>query len=1013
MNKKKLKRMRLFILTMVFLITISENLEAQSINIKGFGEIPVTKKEDSYLIKIGKFGEFTFKGDLESQDLSADLNMEQLSNFPGFKVLSKLGLQNIYLNISQDGLFLNAQADTKSSLKKVCDLFRITTPYIDISAAIAPKSLDLEGNLEFSDGPVAFFSVKKTGTVVKFNSAQISSTLEAGSTALGFSTNLLIKPTTYDPELDCIYSFSYDLVTQTLTGSGSMMSTWVNPLGTSKFLDPETIVFSNAAIELGINVATLLPVNLGFAIEHGKLFTLDFAVDVSIDPVGKEVAFAGSREKMNTNDFTTFLREGFGLSVPDILPDIYYIDKPMILFSPNGGSVGEIKIKKNIALNGIMHIGDAIQGPVHFTFDMENELKLHMDLNYDVKKFVMNEARKIPVLAPVINEVLKTFQVRKLYVDLLANKDDRNFKGDVKCDFEVFGSSHNINFKAALNPEAIAQAIVMEIQNAAGPQLAVIADAVSQITAQSLDITSKAWGDASKFIGNASRHFTHSQKKCDNECVPNQARHLYAPILGGGNNALQVFHDNMLKIIVKIEGETIEETRRLRAKYIKNDWNKLTQKIENDWQNIRGDRTYVSFYLKPESATNGGHIYRKIINEKRKAYEAHKNALWQNMMNPNPVMGNTWFVIQNRWKNTKLHIENGPVVATEIGSGAHSSHWFIQMISGTDYVRIKNRWKNTYLQVNGNKVICSNINANQTNAMWLLEPLQGTEFIRIKNVKTNTYLNIESGTPTSDKIGIGAYSSHWYLNLGSPYKVTAPTEWSPGTTVLMSANKNYRLNFQKDGNLMLLKYNEIELWSSGSYGKGANRFAFQADGNIVVYNNQTAHWSANCHNKGGRHLILQDDGNLVVYNDNAIPVWATNTVDNNAVISFNPRTIVHDPNKGCGTIYKYWIPQKTHCGWNKTWHTVIMIGCIGNSTAENKLFLYDQGAGTAAIFKIDNNGNMHLLKDHCGLRKNWQQITWDSLNGCDGFIKFVAPDGYWETYKCSDSGDLTLHSKKQ
>ena len=296
---------------------------SQSINIKGFGNIPVTKNGENYMIQIGSFGEFAFQGNLESKSLTAKITTEQLSNFPGVKVLSKMGLTDIYLNISGDGLYLNAKADTKNSLKKVFDIFKITSPYIEVSAAIAPKSLALEANLEFTDGPVQFLNIAETGTVIKFNSASISTILEPGTAELGFTSNVLIKPTKFDPELNCTYSFSFDLVSQTLTGAGSMMSDWSNPLGTGKFLAPNTIVFSNAAVELGINIATLAPVNIGFAIEKAKLFTLDFGVAVSIDPVDKKIAFMGEREKMNVNDFTTFLREGFGLKVPDVLPAIY------------------------------------------------------------------------------------------------------------------------------------------------------------------------------------------------------------------------------------------------------------------------------------------------------------------------------------------------------------------------------------------------------------------------------------------------------------------------------------------------------------------------------------------------------------------------------------------------------------------------------------------------------------------------------------------------------------------
>jgi hypothetical protein len=92
---------------------------------------------------------------------------------------------------------------------------------------------------------------------------------------------------------------------------------------------------------------------------------------------------------------------------------------------------------------------------------------------------------------------------------------------------------------------------------------------------------------------------------------------------------------------------------------------------------------------------------------------------------------------------------------------------------------------------------------------------------------------------------------------------------------LKSANNNYHLDVQKDGNVVL--YGPVHaLWQSGSGGKQQSRLELQSDGNMVVYgwNNQPLWWSGT----GQRDkLILQDDGNLVLYNGLMQPLWWSGT----------------------------------------------------------------------------------------------------------------------------------------
>ncbi len=1162
---------------MLVVIFATGTITSQNISIKGFGNIPIKKEADNYLIQIGKFGEFAFQGNLESKNLTAKVQVDQLSNLPGFRVLSKLGLTDILLNISPDGLYLNAHADTKSSLKKVCDLFKITTPYIEVSAAIAPRSLELEGSMEFSDGPVEFLHIDQTGTVVKFNSASIATTLEPGTAELGFSTNVLITPTKFDPDLNCTYSFTYDLVKQTLTGAGSMMSDWVNPLGTSNFVNPNSIVFSNAAVELGINIATLAPVNIGFAVEKAKIFTLDFGVVVSIDPVDKKVAFKGERTKMNANDFSTFLREGFGLKVPNVLPDIYYIEEPRVLFSPNGGSVGEVEIEKGIALKGMMHIGDAMQGPIDFKFDMENEITLHMDLQYDFRKFVMNEVHKIKPLAPIADEVLKTFQVRKLYVDMYANKDEKNFNGMAKCDFELFGHAHHIEFEAALNPDVIVQKLVNEIKKLAAPQMLaaakVISDNVKKVAgpalSASINIAQKGFsklGDFGKVVAVYSDHMGH--ENCFKDCVRNRANHLTGTVLQASNKAVLQFYEKLHDELLPLTGVTPEQTMDLRYQAIGADWKRLMDDLDSKWIAVVNDKDYYGYDKDQDDVRKLGDEYRRYVNVKYQEHVNYRRDLWkrllthgdgrhqiQNGWKPNYYIhdnfskvecatikqewltaqwdfeptGDGYVRIKNAQKGTYLHIEHGAVETSEISDGWASAQWKIERVGGSKFVRLKNRWKNTYLNIEQGSLVCTQAGAGAwssywdlrpmlnsvdwrspgnwapvevwepvriknrhkkgylqveqgsvhstpvqvkwTSAKWVFEPSILPGYFRIKNLWKNTYLNVESGKLEATNIHAGAHSSLWdiqrvpgtnYVKIRNKWKHdwyihhewgavecnTIQQGWhsamweldydmtpTPAITVVYDAAAGCG-TFYKKGIEMKKHCGWSKNWHSiVVFGTISNSFS---DYKVLFYD-QT--------NGAGAIYKVDNHGNMEKLKDHSgwATTWSKITAENGRIKFQLPNgyyeiyncddagnislewkqkeggeptimpgfTVKYDKAEGCGTFFMDGTELKKHCGWSKNWHSIVVIGCIGNSNDSHRVLFYDKDAGTADMYIVDANGNMKILKNHTGWSKNWEKITWEDQGECKGLIKFETVDGYWEKYNCNDQGNISLHSKKQ
>lgn len=106
----------------------------------------------------------------------------------------------------------------------------------------------------------------------------------------------------------------------------------------------------------------------------------------------------------------------------------------------------------------------------------------------------------------------------------------------------------------------------------------------------------------------------------------------------------------------------------------------------------------------------------------------------------------------------------------------------------------------------------------------------------------------------------------------------------------VSPNRAYILIMQGDGNLVLYKavgqnpvpapgavMNVVPLWASNTTGQGAEYFAVQNDGNLVIYTaNNKPVWSSGTQGDWLSALHLQTDGNLVLYK--LAPAWATGTV---------------------------------------------------------------------------------------------------------------------------------------
>lgn len=95
--------------------------------------------------------------------------------------------------------------------------------------------------------------------------------------------------------------------------------------------------------------------------------------------------------------------------------------------------------------------------------------------------------------------------------------------------------------------------------------------------------------------------------------------------------------------------------------------------------------------------------------------------------------------------------------------------------------------------------------------------------------------------------------------------------------VITTADRNRRLVFQPDGNLVLYNRNQAT-WSSGTYGNTPYYLIMQSDGNLVMYStNRSPIWNSRTFGRGNSYLELQEDGNLVIYNYQGASTWSSGT----------------------------------------------------------------------------------------------------------------------------------------
>ena len=102
----------------------------------------------------------------------------------------------------------------------------------------------------------------------------------------------------------------------------------------------------------------------------------------------------------------------------------------------------------------------------------------------------------------------------------------------------------------------------------------------------------------------------------------------------------------------------------------------------------------------------------------------------------------------------------------------------------------------------------------------------------------------------------------------------------PGQT-WASANGQYTLNFQGDGNVVLRSPDGVSRWHTNTLnyaGRTASHLKFECSGDLALYDTAGATWwHSNTAGSGGTSFVVQDDCNAVIYDANHVARWSTGT----------------------------------------------------------------------------------------------------------------------------------------
>ena len=92
---------------------------------------------------------------------------------------------------------------------------------------------------------------------------------------------------------------------------------------------------------------------------------------------------------------------------------------------------------------------------------------------------------------------------------------------------------------------------------------------------------------------------------------------------------------------------------------------------------------------------------------------------------------------------------------------------------------------------------------------------------------------------------------------------------------IISANGQYSLVQQADGNLVIYNASQEVVWASGMNGQNVARCVMQPNGDLVQHPGgyDLSMWSTQTRGNNGAYAQLQDDGILVIVNTQNEVIW--------------------------------------------------------------------------------------------------------------------------------------------
>ncbi|ALO17095.1 hypothetical protein L21SP5_03484 [Salinivirga cyanobacteriivorans] len=357
---------------------------------------------------------------------------------------------------------------------------------------------------------------------------------------------------------------------------------------------------------------------------------------MSISPANGQIALEANRNKMTMNDFSSILRDGFGLSVPDVFPNNVYVKDVKILYSPNGGEIGEVEIEQGFAMKGRANLLGAVEAEIDYFANWEDGFYLDYRFDADLKDALMKEIKKTNLPQAATEKVLSKLQLRKVHTRLEAGMDLK-MSGETHVKFEVFGNSHDFKIEASLDPEHIVNSIIDKIKEQS--KIMQVAEDVVKIAGSaataSIKTVEKGWAEVSKRAGDVAEYRHHnpllngdhrSGDRCKTHCVPNRAKKMGNPVYEKSNAAVKDFYNKVIPKLALIEGS------HKRKELIWDDWKRLVNSINKNWKKVRDDQYYWGYDKDQGDVERYGRQYRSLIDAKKAEHKKYRLKLWNEMM---------------------------------------------------------------------------------------------------------------------------------------------------------------------------------------------------------------------------------------------------------------------------------------------------------------------------------------------------------------------------------------------